>query len=128
MASLIVSKDDKKPSIITVRFNEFGTPLYASINLNIVDNDIEGGYIWDELVLPEFALSNIHNAPEDIKYNVLVSHIIKAYYDDNRMSAIVNNYIMDQDDEEHKQEFLQMQNIRKLAKETARYIIKNRLF
>ena len=128
MAKLTVSKDNTKPPLMKTTFDDFNRPTYASINLNVVDNTIEGGYIWDELVLPDFALLAIHEAADDIKYNVLVAHIIKAYYDDNKMAAIVNNYIMDQDDEEHKTEFLEMQRIRKLAKESAKYIIKNKLF
>jgi hypothetical protein len=44
------------------------------------------------------------------------------------MSAIVNNYIMDTDDEEHKNEFLEMQRIRKLAKDTAKQIIRYNIF
>ena len=126
MAKLIKSTSDVKPEIMTVYYNEDNIPVYASINLNIVEN--ENMYYWDELVLPDFALENIHNAPNDVKYGVLVAHVIKAYYDDNKMTAILSNYLLDMTDEDHKKEFDTLQNLRKTAKEVSKYIIANSLF
>jgi hypothetical protein len=128
MAQLTISRGENKPSLMTTVFDDNNKPLYASINLHIKSNNIEEGYIWDELTLPEFALSNIHNAPEDIKYNVLVAHIVKAYYDDNKMTAVLSNYLSDMTNTKYKKEFDDLQNLRKEAKESAKYIVENKLF
>ena len=125
MAKLVKAHGNNQPNIINVKFyNEI--PVYAAINLNIIKN--EYGFSWDELILPEFALENIYTATNEIKKNVLISHIIKAYYNDNEMTAIINNYLVDSENPEYKAEFLAMQNIRKIAKETAKYIVSNGLF
>ena len=125
MANLTRSFGSMAPELMTIERNG-DDMVYASINVNVEQNN--GRYEWDELVLPDFALNEIHNADKDIKYSVLIAHIIKAYYNDHQMSAIVNNYIMDTDDEEHKAEFMEMQRIRKLAKDTAKTIIKYNIF
>ena len=125
MAKLIKASGLESPSIITVEYLE-KMPVYAAINLNIKLEDDK--YTWDELVLPDYALLNIHKANPEIKYNVLTSHIIKGYYDDNKMTAVINNYLADQEDPDYKSEFLRMQNVRKVAKETAKYIVSNGLF
>lgn len=126
MAQLVKSKGDKKPDLMSVFYTEHKIPTYAAINVNVTkDNDT---YYWDEIVLPEFAINNIKRAPDNIKKDVLIAHIIKAYYDDNKMTAIINNYLLDSDNEIYKKDFLDMQKIRKLAKETSKYIVDNKLF
>jgi hypothetical protein len=125
MAKLIKASGSEMPNIVTVQFVD-KIPVYASINLNIKLEDDK--YTWDELVLPDFALENIYTAPPSIKTNVLISHIIKGYYDDNKMTAVINNYLIDMEDPEYKSEFLAMQNVRKVAKDTAKYIVSNGLF
>lgn len=130
MAKLIKKNGQEKPELMTVR--KYGTAdnidiIYASINVNIVELT-DGTFDWDCLELPEFALNNIHNADNDTKYSVLVSHIIKAYYNDNQMTAIMNNYLLDSSNEDYIKYFNDMQKIRKLAKDTANEIITNKLF
>ena len=126
MAELVKMIGENEPSIMTIVKND-SDMLYASINLNVCKN-MNGTYEWDALVLPDFALNNIHNADSETKRSVLIAHIIKGYYDDNKMSAIINNYLMDQEDTKHKLEFDEMQKVRKLAKEIANYIVTNNLF
>ena len=125
MAKLIKASGLEMPNIITAEFVD-QIPVYVSINLNIKLEDNK--YVWDELVLPDFALENIHNASPNIKTDVLIAHIIKGYYDDNQMTAVINNYLIDSENEEYKLEFLAMQNVRKVAKDTAKYIVSNGLF
>ena len=126
MAQLVKSEGAIAPSLMTIVMNE-NEYVYAAINLNIVLRD-DHMYEWDHLVLPDFALDNIHNTDADTKYKVLVTHIIKAYYDDNSMTAILNNYLLDPEDTDSKAEFLKMQNVRKIAKDTAKEIIRNNIF
>lgn len=125
MANLTRGFGSESPEIMTIKKIDDNI-IYASININV--ENINNRYEWDELVLPEFALNDIHKADKDTKYGVLIAHIIKAYYNDHQMSAIVNNYIMDTEDEDHKAEFMEMQRIRKLAKDTAKQIIRYNIF
>lgn len=130
MAKLIKKNGQEKPKLMTVR--KYGTNdnidiTYASINVNIIELT-DGTFDWDCLELPKFALNNIYKADNDIKYSVLVSHIIKAYYNDNQMTAIINNYLLEPEYESYKNEFNKMQKVRKLAKDTVKEIITNNLF
>ena len=55
-------------------------------------------------------------------YGNLVSQLVKTKYDENRMEAIINNYLdsPDDDDEEHNSEFREMQDWRKECKRIER--------
>lgn len=125
MAELVKMSDTKEPSLMTIVSN--GDELvYASINLNI--EYVDNLYMWDALVLPDFALENIHNAESEMKRSVLIAHIIKGYYNDNDMTAILNNYLSDMSNEKYKAEFDDLQKIRKIAKEIGTHIVANKLF
>ena len=128
MATLVKMTDTKEPQLMTVVMSDSDVydVLYAAININVV-RLTDGSYEWDSLVLPDFALDNIYRADLETKRAVLIAHIVKAYYDDNKMTAILNNYLADPTDE-HKQEFEDLQKLRRLAKETVTKIIKNKLF
>ena len=126
MAKLTKGSGEILPSIMTIhQVDEDIT--YASINVNILQLT-DKTYEWDQLELPDFALNNIHNADDDTKYSVLIAHIVKAYYNDNQMTAIINNYLLDPEDESFKNDFNKMQSIRILAKNTAKEIITNKIF
>lgn len=126
MATLVKIKDASEPKLMSIVKNNDDI-VYASINVNICQLS-DGTYEWDSLVLPDFALNNIHNAPDDVKYNVLVAHIVKAYYDDNHSTAVLSNYLSDMSNEKYKYEFDELQKVRKLAKTTAREIIRVNIF
>lgn len=126
MAKLKKGSSETLPSIMTI--SKAGEEFrYVSINLNIVQLT-DGTYEWDQLELPEFALNNIHNADSETKYSVLIAHIVKAYYNDNQMTAIINNYLLDPENESFKNDFNKMQKVRILAKNTAKEIITNNIF
>ena len=129
MAVLIKKNGQEKPDLMTITKNENDNNVnitYASINVNIIELT-DGTFEWDCLELPGFALNNIHKADNNTKYSVLVAHIIKAYYNDNQMTAIMNNYLLEPEDESYKNEFNKMQKIRKLAKDTAKTIMTEKL-
>lgn len=126
MAKLVKMKGTEKPGIMTVKWSSENKPIYASINTNII-NDADD-YYWDSLVLPEYALNNIYAAPNDIKYKVLIIHILRAYYDDNDVTAIIANYMSDTTNEKYKKEFDELQNCRNLAKTLANNIVASGLF
>jgi hypothetical protein len=125
MATLVRKTDSNKPSIMTILHNDTDV-FYVSININI--EKVDDMYTWDALELPQFALEAIHTADADTKYAVLIAHIIKGYYNDNEMTAILSNYLSDMTNEKYKAEFEAVQRIRKIAKETSKYIITNKLF
>lgn len=56
-------------------------------------------------------------------YDLLVSTIIKDKYSDDKMQAIINNYLLNDGDEEHEEKFNEMQEWRKHAKEIAKEIM-----
>ena len=56
-------------------------------------------------------------------YESLVSTIIRSEYNDDRMQAVINNYLDNPTDESRLQEFTTMQNWRKEAKEVANQVM-----
>lgn len=126
MATLVKCKDTNKPDVLTFEKNSKDEFAFVSINVNI--NKVGDEYVWDSLVLPDFALNNIHIADLNTKYGVLVAHIVKAYYDDNRTTAILSNYLLDTNNAEYKSEFDELQQIRRMAKDTAKHIIQLNIF
>lgn len=59
----------------------------------------------------------------NFNYGGLVSELVGINYSDSEMTAIINNYLLDPDDEESKREFSEMQECRKKSKEIARRIL-----
>lgn len=68
----------------------------------------------------EFTLNIIGS---DLEYGRLVSILLKLNYPDDKMQAIINNYLLDAGDELVLQEFNEMQNYRKLCKIIAKQIL-----
>jgi len=56
-------------------------------------------------------------------YEVMVSAIINSRYDADRMQAIINNRLLEDDSEEHLSEFREMQQWRKTAKAVAKELM-----
>ena len=125
MAQLVKMTGKEKPGIMTINLQD-NIPVFAAININI--EDTADGYKWDSLVLPEYALINIYNADNSLKYKIFTTHIIKAYYDDNDAAAILANYLSDQTNIKYKKEFDEYQAIRTIAKTVANNIVSTRLF
>jgi hypothetical protein len=126
MATLVKKTSATEPDVITVQTYN-GEYIYVAININVRKKTDEL-YEYDAIVLPEFALNNIHKADYNTKYSVLVSHIIKAYYNDNQAMAIMANYLSDMQNEQYAAEFIEYQRIRKVAKTTAKEITQRNLF
>lgn len=58
-------------------------------------------------------------------YGLLVSLIIRERYPEDEMQAVINNYLLENDNPEYKEEFNQMQNWRQHAKDIAKEILGN---
>lgn len=61
--------------------------------------------------------------PFPFTYSSIVSAIVKSEYDEDRMQAVINNYLANPEDEEHAAEFTAMQNWRAEAKEVAHEVL-----
>lgn len=72
-----------------------------------------GIYTWRELSVKYI----------NFNYGGLVSSLIGLEYSPAEMTAVVNNYLLDSEDEETKVEFQKMQECRKNAKAIAHWII-----
>ena len=59
----------------------------------------------------------------DFNYGGLVNALIELEYNQSEMTAIINNYLLDQEDDDVKAEFSKMQKYRKKSKEIAKWII-----
>lgn len=59
-------------------------------------------------------------------YGGLVAELVGINYSDSEMTAIINNYLLDPDDEEAKREFTEMQEWRKKSKEIAHRILNDK--
>lgn len=59
----------------------------------------------------------------NFNYKGLVSALIELQYSPAEMTAVVNNYLLDPEDEDVKREFAEMQACRKAAKAVARAIM-----
>ena len=59
----------------------------------------------------------------NFNYSGLVSALISMQYSPSDMTAVINNYLLDVDDENAKAEFAEMQEWRKYAKATAKSIL-----
>lgn len=57
--------------------------------------------------------------PPKLDYKVLMNAIIRLEYSVDDMQTIQNNYLLDQEDEEAKKDFLRMQEYRKESKQEA---------
>ena len=64
------------------------------------------------------------NSQPNLNYDYLVSNLIKVKYTNDRMQAIINNYLLEQD-EQTIAEFNEMQEWRKLSKTVAKDILSN---
>lgn len=57
-------------------------------------------------------------------YGIVVNKFIRQYYSEDRVEAILNNYLDTPSDEKHMQEFRILQECRKQAKAYAKELLK----
>lgn len=81
------------------------------VNINVVYDN--GLYHWDQIQIPVGKFD----------YSGVVDSLITFVYPNDKMQAIVNNYLLDPNDSTAVGEFNKMQNWRKTAKELAKEIL-----
>ena len=72
------------------------------------------------------AEQDFNRLPETEKtasYGELVEQLVRKRYSQSQVEAIINNYLDDSENEQHKAEFLEMQAYRKECKLKAKSII-----
>ena len=87
-----------------------GNIAHYEVYFNIEFNQDRGLYQWEVVRVDE------------MKYDKLVSAIIKSHFNDDKIQAIINNYLLDSS-EEHVKEFNELQEWRKRAKQIAKEIL-----
>jgi len=102
--------DYMSPDKVTKK-RHLGQPIY------IINFDIEE-VIVDEVT--QYAYYTVELPPAVWDYGVIVDKIITTYYPNDKMWAILNNYMLDQSDEQNLQEYNAMQERRAWAKQTAK--------
>lgn len=93
------------PNIISIHDKNY------IININIEQLE-SGDWKWEEVILP--------SKPT---YESITNAIITYKYPYDKMQAIINNYLLDSEDLNIKNEFNEMQNWRKYAKNYAKQIL-----
>jgi hypothetical protein len=58
-------------------------------------------------------------------YGELVERLVRQRYSQSQVEAIINNYLDDSENEQYKNEFLELQEYRKECKAEAKKILRN---
>lgn len=101
---------NEKPQSIRSKI-ELGAPRYT-IAFDMQERN--GQYEWSEVTFDKLGAPSYEN---------LVAAIVKGRYTDDEMTAIINNHLLDDGNEEHSEEWREMQAWRKEAKETAKEML-----
>lgn len=102
-----------KPIMVDT-FNILGQ-LYYDINIDV--EPMDGGYKWEQVQLTK----------EKWNYGGIVDALIQHKYPVDKMQAVINNYLLDPNDEAVIQEFNEMQEWRKQAKEIAKQALEYKI-
>jgi hypothetical protein len=104
---------DVLPQIATY-YRHLGQRVYT-INFNvqeIEDNEL-GKYRYNSVTLPVGKYDR----------DTIINTIIRYKYREDEMEATINNYLLDSEDEETVNSFKEMQEWRRLAKDTAKEVL-----
>ena len=98
------------PSLVETAFNTFRQKVHT-INFDVTLPEEEGGeYEFEALEVP----------PGQFHYDGIVSLLVRHKYPDDKMAAVVNNFLADPEDDGILAEFEEMQAWRKTAKALAK--------
>ena len=87
--------------------------FYYVVRFNIEFDSTEDEWRYDEVKLPYGKFD----------YDTIVNAIIEFKYPADKMQAVINNYLLDNDDADSIKEFTEMQQWRKFAKTYAKEIL-----
>lgn len=101
----------EKPNIIEKRY--YKHKFYYVIRFNIKYDESVNDWVFNEVKLPYGKFD----------YSTIINALIEFKYPNDKMQAIINNYLLDSDNLNAIDEFNQMQEWRKFAKSYAKEII-----
>lgn len=84
---------------------------WYDININVTQHG--NIYRWEQLTIPS----------DKFDYSGVVDSLIVYKYPNDKMQAIINNYLLDQNDQHAVNEFNEMQEWRRRSKELAKEIL-----
>ena len=109
---------DFRPELVT----DEGQNVRICFDIEAVENEMPA--IGDEEpVVREVFEAYVVRVDKPITRDRIVDAIITAEYPNDKMQAVVNNYLLNQKDAEHKAEFQAMQEWRAKAKNIANEIL-----
>ena len=88
---------------------------FTAINFNI--KEVEDGFKWDCVTMPYV----------DFEYGKIVDAIVTFKYPNDKMQAVINNYLLEPENPEYITAFNEMQAWRKEAKEIAKQALEYEL-
>lgn len=100
---------DTKPNIVET-YIEFATKRYA-VNIDVI-HTIDG-WEYDRVIIPAGKWN----------YSGVVDALIQYKYPIDKMQAVINNYLLEPENQEHIIAFNEMQSWRKEAKEIAKEVL-----
>lgn len=103
-----------KPEIVN-RYYVRGLPFY-DVNFSIVDK----GDMWE--------YNQVTITSDKWNYGGIVDVLIRYYYPNDVMQAVINNYLLEPENEYYVSEFNKMQSWRKEAKEIAKQVMEYELY
>lgn len=103
----------KKPELFIKLYNR--NRFYYRVNFDINFDKISDKWVYNHVDLP-------YGNPT---YDRIVNALISYKYPADKMQAVINNYLLEPDNESHKNDFIVMQDWRKFAKEYAKEIMTN---
>lgn len=89
--------------------------LQYAINIDVVEN--KDGYRWEQILVTK----------RNWEYGKIVDALISYKYPNDKMQAVINNYLLDPNDAYAIEEFNKMQAWRKEAKEIAKQALEYEL-
>lgn len=110
MNEVIWSYGEEKPEPVVV-MRLYGQNV-STINI-MIERYEDGGYKWLSLQLPAAVWD----------YDSIVDKIITLYYPNDKMQAVINNYLLDPNDADALEEFNAMQEWRAAAKDYAHQLM-----
>lgn len=100
-------------------------PQFVTCNRNLGRNEYTINFDVEKLDKKErssekkYRYQTVTLPPGDNDRNTVISELVRSHYTDDEMTAVINNYLLDDGDEGSLAEFKEMQAWRKHSKEIA---------
>ena len=116
-----------KPLAIEIKTFDSCGRICRNPFFNIDVHEVDGGWEYIPIYINPTVLDSYVEFDKDKKYGKIIDHIVRSVYTDSESTAIISNYLLEQDNEKYVNEFNELQKIRKFAKTYAKYVVDNEL-